>query len=55
MSRSWPEQIAWRNVILSSTGHVTMRYVRSLYVIHFKSALNSGEAVWPGKVDMFSR
>ena len=49
-----PVTCAWRNVISSSPGHVQC-YVRSLYVIHSKGALNYGEAVRPGKVDMFSR
>jgi hypothetical protein len=30
-------------------------YIPFLYVIGFKGALNFGEAVRPGKVDMFSR
>jgi hypothetical protein len=40
-----PITCAWRNVISSSTGQVTI--FRSLYVVHCKGALNSGEAQHP--------
>ena len=30
-------------------------YIPSMYGVHFKGALNSGEPVCPGKVDTFSR
>jgi hypothetical protein len=37
------DSCAWRILILQATGHVTMLH-SPLYVAHFKSGLNSGEA-----------